>query len=95
MRKYEISYIIAPNLTEEDRDTVINELNDVFTSHDSEVLNVRKWGMRDLAYEIKDFKKGFYVILSVNSTEEARKEFDRILHIREDILRYLIIRDPR
>lgn len=95
MRKYEIMYIIRPNLLEDDRKKLIESLNEIFTSMDSEVTKVNEWGMRDLAYEIEDFKKGYYVVLDVNSTEEARAEFDRIIRLKEEVIRYLIIKDER
>ncbi|MGS0973267.1 MAG: 30S ribosomal protein S6 [Candidatus Izemoplasmataceae bacterium] len=95
MRKYEIMYIIRPNLLEEDRKKLIESLNDIFSSMDSEVTKVNEWGMRDLAYEIQDFKKGYYVVLDVKATEEARAEFDRIIRLKEEVIRYLIIKDER
>ena len=95
MRKYEIMYIIRPNLLEDDRKTLIESLNDIFTSMDSEVTKVNEWGMRDLAYEILDFKKGYYVVLDVNTTEEARAEFDRMIRLKEQVIRYMIIKDER
>jgi len=95
MRKYEIMYIIRPTVTEEERPQIVADLNDIFTSRGGEILEVNEWGMRDLAYEIDKHKKGYYVVLSVNCEEEARAEFDRVVRIREDIIRYLIIRDER
>lgn len=95
MRKYEIMYIIRPTVTEEERPKVIADLNDIFTSRGGELLDTNEWGMRTLAYEIEDHKQGYYVVLSVNAPEDARAEFDRVVRIREDIIRHLIIRDVR
>mgnify|MGYP001017548359 FL=1 len=95
MRKYEIMYIIRPTVLEEARPQVISDLNDIFTSRGGELLSVNEWGMKDLAYEIQKHKKGYYVILSVNCNDEARAEFDRVVRIKEDIIRHLIIRDVR
>lgn len=95
MRKYEIMYIIRPTVTEEERPQVVADLNEIFISRGGEILDVNEWGMRDLAYEIEKHTKGYYVVLSVNCTDEARAEFDRVVRIREDIIRYLIIRDER
>ncbi len=95
MRKYEIMYIIRPTVVEEERQNVINELNEIITSRGGEILKQDVWGMRDLAYEIQKFKKGFYVVLKVRCTDEARAEFDRVVRIREDIIRHLIIRDEQ
>ncbi len=95
MKKYEIMYIIRPTVLEEERPQVVADLNEIFTSRGGELLEVNEWGMRDLAYEIQKHKKGYYVVLSVNCSEEARAEFDRVVRIREDIIRHLILRDER
>ncbi len=95
MRKYEIMYIIRPTVLEDERKALIEELNTIFTSRGSEVTNVNEWGMRDLAYEIEKHKKGYYVVLDVVANDEARNEFDRIVRIKETIIRYLILKDER
>jgi small subunit ribosomal protein S6 len=95
MRKYEIMYIIRPTVLEDDRKVLIEELNNVFTSRGGEILAEDDWGMKDLAYEIQKHKKGYYVVLSVKTNDEARIEFDRLVRIKEDIIRHLIIRDER
>jgi small subunit ribosomal protein S6 len=95
MRKYEIMYIIRPTVLEDNRKALIEELNLIFTSRGAEVLNVKEWGTRDLAYEIQKHKKGYYVVLDVKSNDDARIEFDRIVRINEDVIRHIIIRDER
>lgn len=95
MRKYEIMYIIRPTVLEDDRKVLIEELNNVFTSRGAEVLSEDEWGMKDLAYEIQKHKKGYYVVLSVKTNDDARIEFDRLVRIKEDVIRHLIIRDER
>jgi small subunit ribosomal protein S6 len=95
MTKYEIMYVVRPTVLEEDRKALIAELNEIFTSRNSEVTNVNEWGMRDLAYEIDKHRKGYYVVLDVKATEEARVEFDRVVRIKEDVIRYLIIKDVK
>jgi small subunit ribosomal protein S6 len=92
MRNYEIMYIVRPNLEGEGRQAVIENFTNVFTNMNSEVLDVKEWGMRDLAYEINDFRKGYYVVMNVNATVEAKNEFDRLALISEDMMRYLVIR---
>ena len=95
MRKYEIMYIIRPTVLEDDRVALIEELNTIFTSRGAEVTKVNEWGMRDLAYEIEKHKKGYYVVLDVVTDDEARIEFDRIVRIKESIIRYMILKDER
>lgn len=93
MRKYEIMYVIRPTVLEDDRKALIAEMNKIFEDNGSAVMKVDEWGMRDLAYEIEDFNKGYYVVLDVNSTDEARREFERIVRIKEDIIRHIVVKD--
>ncbi|MEC9485137.1 MAG: 30S ribosomal protein S6 [Candidatus Izemoplasma sp.] len=93
MRKYEIMYIIRPTVLEDDRKALIEELSAIFESNGSAVTNVDEWGMRELAYEIEDHKKGYYVVLEVQATDEARREFERVIRLKEDVIRHIIIKD--
>ena len=95
MSKYEIMYVIRPTVLEDDRKALIEELHNIFTSRNSEITLVNEWGMKELAYEIEKHRKGYYVLIDVVATEEARAEFDRIVRIKEDVIRYLILRDER
>lgn len=95
MTKYEIMYIIRPTVSEDERKTLIDSLHSVFTNGNSEIRKVDEWGTRDLAYEIQKHRKGYYVVLDVTATEEDRAEFDRIIRLKENILRYLILKDVR
>lgn len=95
MRKYEIMYVIRPTVLEDDRKALIEELHKIFTDRNGEIVEVNEWGMRDLAYEIEKHRKGYYVVLTVNTNDEARAEFDRVVRIKEDVIRHIIIRDER
>jgi small subunit ribosomal protein S6 len=93
MKKYLGMYIIRPDFTEEQVDSVIEELNKIFTDNGGEILEVNKWGLRDLAYEIQDFSKGYYVKFFVNANNEAVKEYDRICNIKEEVIRHILVKD--
>ncbi len=95
MTKYEIMYIIRPTVDEDARKALVEEMQNIFTTHDSEVTKLDEWGMRDLAYEIDKYEKGYYVVMDVNATQAARQEFERIIKLKEDIIRHLIIKDVR
>ena len=89
MKKYEVMYIVRPNVEEEARKALIEEMNTVFVTKNSTVDSVKEWGMRELAYEIKGETKGYYVLLNVTATPEAVKEFERIANIKENIIRFV------
>jgi small subunit ribosomal protein S6 len=94
MKNYEIMYIVRDGLDEETRKTELAKINDVLTSNGAEITNVNEWGTRDLAYEIKDQKKGYYVVLKATAPALAINEFDRLGKINGSMLRHLIVVDP-
>ncbi|GAC91154.1 30S ribosomal protein S6 [Anoxybacillus flavithermus NBRC 109594] len=93
MRKYEIMYIIRPNMEEEARKAVVERFNNVLTENGAEITNVKEWGKRRLAYEIEKFRDGYYMILNVVAKPAAVQEFDRLARISEDIIRHIVVKE--
>ncbi|QWB99805.1 30S ribosomal protein S6 [Mycoplasmatota bacterium] len=91
MKRYEVMYIVRPNLEEQARKDLINDINQIFAKFESPEPKVDEWGMRDLAYEINDFKKGYYVVLDVVASTEAIAEVNRVIKIKEDVIRHIVI----
>lgn len=92
MNKYEIMFIVKPDVEEEARNKVIEGLKALLTVDGGVIDNVNEWGLRDLAYEIKDFTKGYYVIVDTTTSPANINEFDRLSKINEAILRHLTLR---
>ena len=91
MRKYEILFIVKPTVGEEDLKKVIENFKNVLTTNGANVIESKEIGQRELAYEIKDFKSGFYQMFEIESNDDkAIKEFDRLALISTDIIRHLI-----
>jgi small subunit ribosomal protein S6 len=93
MRKYEIMYIIRPNMDDEARKALVERFNNVLTENGAEITNVKEWGKRRLAYEINDFRDGYYMIVNVMSEPKAVQEFDRLAKISEDIIRHIVVKE--
>ena len=93
MRKYTGMYILKPTLTEEQIKTNVEEISDLFTSRGGEILSEEEWGLKDLAYEIDDFAKGYYVKFVVNANNEAVAEYDRICNIKEAVIRHILVKE--
>ena len=91
MKKYEVMYIIRPNVDEEGKKNIIEKINNVFVKAASTVSEVKEWGLRELAYEIDGETKGYYVLLNVEATPAAVAEFDRVANIKETVIRHIII----
>ncbi|WP_062107907.1 30S ribosomal protein S6 [Bacillus niameyensis] len=95
MKKYEVMYIIRPNIEDEAKQAVIERFDSILTSNGAEVIESKDWGKRRLAYEIEDFRDGFYRIIQTNATPEAVQEFDRLAKISDDIIRHIIVKDEK
>lgn len=93
MRKYEVMYIIRPNIEEEGKKALVERFNTILTDNGAEVLEAKEWGKRRLAYEINDFRDGYYQLLKVNAGTEAVNEFDRLARINDDILRHIVVKE--
>ena len=93
MKKYEVMYIIRPTVESENIKTIVNNFNEIFVNYNSEVLELKELGLKDLAYEIDHHKKGYYVWLLVNATPEAIAEFNRVVRIKEEVLRFIVVKE--
>jgi small subunit ribosomal protein S6 len=91
MRKYEVMYIIRPNIEEEAQKALVERFNGVLTENGAELSNVKEWGKRRLAYEINDIRDGYYMLVNVNAPAVAVQEFDRLAKISEDIIRHMVV----
>lgn len=93
MRKYEIMFIVKPTLSEEEKKSVIAKFVKVLTDNKATITNEKDMGQRELAYEINDFKSGFYYLVNVEANDDlAVSEFDRQAKNTSDIVRHLITR---
>jgi small subunit ribosomal protein S6 len=93
MRKYEIMYIIRPNIEDEAKKALVERFNTILTDNGAELTEVKDWGKRRLAYEINDFRDGYYQIVKVNAVPAAVEEFSRLAKISEDIIRHIVIKE--
>ena len=91
MRNYEIMFIVRPTLGEDEVKKVVKDFSDIITKNGGKVTKEENMGQRELAYEIKDFKSGYYFVFEVEAKDDkAIKEFDRLALINNDIIRHLI-----
>ena len=91
MSKYEVMYIINAGVEDDKRAALIESLNGIITREGGKVVNVNEWGMRDFAYRIDDMTKGYYVVVNFEADNAGVKEFDRLMRINPNVVRYMII----
>lgn len=92
MRNYELMYIVKPTLDEESRSALIERLHTILTNNNANIVKVDEWGLRDLAYEIDDFGKGYYVVTTFQADNQAIDEFNRLTRVNKEVLRHMIVR---
>ena len=92
MNKYEIMFIVKPDVEDDARNALIESFKGILTANGGTVDNVDEWGLRDLAYEIKDYKKGYYVVVDATCTAADVAEFERLSTINASMLRHLTLR---
>ncbi|TKC16674.1 30S ribosomal protein S6 [Robertmurraya kyonggiensis] len=95
MRAYEIMYIIRPNIEDEAKKALVERFDGILTSNGAEVAESKEWGKRRLAYEINDFRDGYYQLVKVNADAAAVEEFSRLAKISEDIIRHIVIKEDK
>ncbi|MGM8212851.1 30S ribosomal protein S6 [Virgibacillus sp. W0430] len=92
MREYEIMYIIRPDIEEEAQTALIERFNNILTDNGAEIDKVDEKGKKRLAYEINDYRDGYYVVINFKGAEQAVNEFDRQAKFSDDIIRHMAIR---
>ncbi len=92
VHEYELVYIVQPQATEDAILGFNQRLADLIAGQNGEVKNTEMWGLRTLAYPIKRFFEGHYVLLRFQMDPAGSAELDRVLRFSEDVIRYLIVR---
>ena len=92
MRKYEIMFIVKSDTTEEERKEIVSNLENAFTKNKATITLSKELGQKELAYEIKKCKSGFYYLYNIESNDDAAvNEFKRLARIEENVIRDLVI----
>ncbi len=92
LRDYELVLVISPELAEEQFETTIDNISRFITGKGGSVSDTERWGKRKLAYPIRHFGEGSYVLAKFKLKPEFGKELEANLRISEEVLRHLLIR---
>jgi len=92
MKNYELMYIIRPNIEEEEQKSVIENFSNILTNNGAEIEKVDELGSKRLAYEINDYRDGYYVVINFKGDENSVNEFERQAKFSDDIIRHIIVR---
>jgi small subunit ribosomal protein S6 len=84
--------MLNPTLEEEARDAVLEKVQGLITADGGAVDNVDSWGKRRLAFEIDKITEGDYIVVDFKAEPDAIAEIDRVLHITDPVMRYMLVR---
>ncbi len=91
-RTYELMFIVRPDMTEEDLDKLIATLSGVVPTSGGSVQRVDKMGKRRLAYTVRRFHEGIYVLMVVEGGGAVIHELERRLRVTEQVIKFLTVR---
>ncbi len=91
MRRYETILIIDPDLSDDERSSILEKLRDLITRHDAFLIEFDNWGVRKLAYEIKKKGRGYYLRIDYCGISALVDEIERFSRIDDRILKYMTV----
>jgi small subunit ribosomal protein S6 len=91
-RSYEVMFIVRPDLLEEDVDKLIATLQGHATTAGATVEKTEKMGKRRLAYDVKKFSDGQYVLFVLQADGKAVHELERRMRVSEPVIKFITVR---
>jgi small subunit ribosomal protein S6 len=91
VNKYEVMFIAKP-LEEAEVDPIVEFISNLITKNGGNIEKVDRWGKRHLAYLVQKQAEGYYVLINFEADPTVIKEIDRVIKIRDEILRHLIVK---
>ena len=92
MREYELTYIVRPDIDDEAVAAVAARIEQTITGNGGRVLKADSWGKRRLAYPVRRYVEGTYILLHTELTDKAIRETERQIKLSEDVIRHLLVR---
>ena len=92
MAFYESIIIIRQDVSSADVDKIVDDLKKIIEEHKGKVVKTEYWGLRSLAYEIENNKKGHYYFMGIEATKTLLDEIDRKIKLSESIIRSSLVR---
>ena len=91
-RTYEVMFIVRPDLPEEEVEKLTTTLQTHATNAGATVQNLEKMGKRRLAYDVKKFSDGLYVLLTLLADGKAIHELERRMRVTEQVIKFITVR---
>jgi small subunit ribosomal protein S6 len=92
VHQYEMIYILRPDIEEAATQELQERLQQTITSQQGETLSIDRWGKRNLAYQIRRYGQGIYILHRFQMNPKGASEVERSMRLNENVIRYLITR---
>lgn len=89
---YEIITILNPNVTNEFVESKISDWSDLVKEYGAELQRVDRWGKKNLAYEVKKFHQGFFLLFHIKGSHEVVDELERRFKIADEVIRFQTVK---
>jgi small subunit ribosomal protein S6 len=91
-RTYELMFIVRPDMADEDLDKLISNLETTVTSASGSIKSVDRMGKRRLAYMVRKFREGVYILMTIEGAGSVVHELERRLRVTEPVIKFLTVR---
>lgn len=91
VKEYELLLILVPNLPEKDLKTELDEIRGFLQKNTRGIFHEDVWGLKELAYQIKTFQQGYYVIFYFNAMPSQIAEIKNAVRINPKLIRNLLV----
>jgi small subunit ribosomal protein S6 len=92
LHDYELVYIVNPDVAEDALEAQVNSISQFITNRDGVIESVDKWGKKKLAYPLKHYLEGNYILTKFRISPARLKEIEANLKISEEVLRHLLVK---
>ena len=89
---YEVIAILNPNVTNEFVEQKISDWTEIIKEYDAKLQRIDRWGKKNLAYEVKKFKQGYFLLLHIEGEHAVIAELERRFRIADEVIRYQTVK---
>ena len=95
MSKFELMTILRPDMLETDIDKFMDAVDKKIKDNGGDVIESSKWGKKYLAYEIKGYTQGYYILIIFKGNELLESELNSMLKDNPNVIRFMLIHDDK
>ena len=92
MAFYENTLVAKQDLAEKEIKTIKDKYNDIIKGASGKIIKIEEWGLLNLAYKIKNYKKGFYIHFKFEGNNKTLNEVEKKLKVDSSIIRHLTVK---